>query len=928
MSESKSSSKRISGATLSAGARLVIIDGANFLYRAFFALPPLRNSAGLPTNALLGVATMLNKVLREEKPDAIVVVFDAPGKSFRHGLYPQYKAQREAMPEDLAAQIPAIRELIAAHRIPILEVSDVEADDVIATLATSAPQGVRRTIVSTDKDLMQLVGDEVELLDTMKSQRIDVSGVEARFGVRPEQMLDFRALVGDPSDNIPGVKGIGEKGAAQLIHEWRDLETLLAHAEQIKNKRAREGLLAHADEARLSKSLSTLRNDVSIPMAWDAFLRQESDKERLAELYRRFELSRLLKDLALDPALPSQSATVRTDENPHIHTQVIDDRDALRELVQKLAKFEMVALLVVGTEGGSAQSEVAGVVFALSETEAAYVALRHRHAQGVLALGEPPRPELTLETLAQELQPLFTASRGDANSCRWMGSEVKVTQAILRQAGLELPAAVFDVGVAAYLLDSEGQRSTSVLATQYLGRTVRAWEEVAGKGAKAKTAVELARETVAQWAAEEICALVALRPILQQRLEAEGLAELFHQVEMPLTAVLGEMECAGVRIDERWLADLSQQYSVSLQNIEREIFGLAGEEFLISSPKQLQRILFEKLKLPVVKKTKTGYSTDEDVLEQLAARHALPSRVLAYRHLAKLKGTYVDALPRLVHPRTGRIHPRLHQTGTATGRLSCSDPNLQNIPIRTDEGQRIREAFIPAEGQIFLSADYSQIELRILAHFSEDEALLRAFAKGADIHRSTAAEVLGLALDQVSPEQRSQAKAVNFGIIYGSSAFGLANQLGIATDAAKAYIDAYFARYPGVRRFIDATTEAARAQGMVRTLMGRRRYLPDLKSRNRVLRQAAERMAINTVIQGSAADLIKKAMVDIDRALREAQFKARMILQVHDELILESSQPELAAVAGLLRKKMEEVWPLKVQLLVDVGHGRNWREAH
>lgn len=922
------SSKLISSAPLAAGTRLVLIDGANFLYRAFFALPPLRNSAGLPTNALLGVATMLNKVLREEKPDAIAVVFDTPGKSFRHTLYPEYKAQREAMPEDLAAQIPAIRELIAAHRIPILEVPGVEADDVIATLVTHAPQGVRCTIVSTDKDLMQLVGDEVELLDTMKSQRIDVSGVEARFGVKPKQMLDFRALVGDPSDNIPGVKGIGTKGAAQLIQEWGDLDNLLLHAGAIKSKRAREGLIEHADAARLSKRLSDLRKDVSIPIAWDALLRRDSDSSQLADLYRRYEFSRLLKDFESD-ASTYQSVAVPAHDAGHakIDIEIVDDAASLRRLVEKLEKLETFVLLAVGTEGGSAQSECAGVVFALSETSAVYVVLQHLVAQGAFAL-DAVRPALTLATFVQALKSRVAQNSNNSNMCRWIGSDVKVTQAILHQAGLALPPAIFDVDLAAYLLDPEGQHSTVVLAAQYLGRTLRAWGDVAGKGAKAKAAIDLPHEVVAQWAGEEACALLALVPFLRRRLEEEGLAKLFHQVEMPLTAVLGAMECAGVRIDRALLSKLSQHYSVLLQNIEREIFQLAGEEFLISSPKQLQRILFEKLKLPVVKKTKTGYSTDEDVLEQLASKHELPLRVLAYRHLAKLKGTYVDALPHLVNPCTGRIHPRLHQTGTATGRLSCSDPNLQNIPIRSDEGLRIREAFIPAEGQVLLSADYSQIELRILAHFSQDAALLRAFANAEDIHRSTAAEVLGLTLDQVTPEQRSQAKAVNFGIIYGSSAFGLAKQLGIATDAAREYIDAYFARYPGVRRFIDTTTAVAREQGLVRTLFGRRRYLPDLKSRNRVLRQAAERMAVNTVIQGSAADLIKKAMVDIDHALHEAQHRSRMILQVHDELIFEVPGDEMDVVSALVRDKMEAVWPLEVRLVVEVGQGKNWREAH
>ncbi len=910
-------------------ARLVIVDAANTLYRAFFALPPLRSSRGEPTHAALGFVNMLGKVIREEQPDYLVVVFDAPGKGFRDELYPEYKAHRDALPEDLESQFELARALAAAQRIPVLEVPGVEADDVIATLATQLAPKLHVTVVSTDKDLMQLVDDRVELLDTMKDRRYGPAEVEERFGVPPAQILDVRALAGDPSDNIPGVKGIGEKGAAQLIREFGSLEALLERSDQVKARRAREALDHHAEDARLSKRLAALKRDVPLEVRLEDLARREPDVEALRGLYRRLEFGRLLEALGTGEAAPREGGEVDADfvtapaghvapprgELP-VETRRVSDADALQEVVSELAALPELALELVCSRPRSVDAEPVGIAVALGDGHAAYLAIGRRR------LDAPPGLELAaaLEALA----PLLTGPRAR----RWLSRDTKRVQSVFAEAGHEAEPPGFDTELAAFLVDPAAMRGSVALARTWLGRRHRAWEEVAGRGARALDAGELPVEAVAAWAGAEACLARALAPPLAERLERDGLRELFEQVELPLTGVLARMERAGVRVDERVLAELSQGYDRELQRIEGEIWALAGERFQIASPKQLQRILFEKLKLPVARRTKTGYSTDEAVLEQLAAKHELPARILAHRRLAKLKSTYVDALPPLVNPRTGRIHPTFHQAGAATGRLSASDPNVQNIPIRSEEGVRIREAFVPAEGARLLSADYSQVELRILAHYSGDESLIQAFAGGEDVHRRTAAEVLGTTPEAVTPEQRARAKAVNFGIIYGSSAFGLANQLGIATGEAQDYIQRYFARYGGVRRFLDETVERATREGFVRTLLGRRRYLPDLRSRNRVLKGAAERMAVNTVIQGTAADLIKKAMVDVDGALRREGLQARMILQVHDELVLEAPLPELERVGALVRERMQSVWPLRVPLVVDLGVGRSWREAH
>ncbi|MFP8874071.1 MAG: DNA polymerase I [Myxococcota bacterium] len=899
------------------GRRLVVIDGANAIYRAFFAIPALRAPDGTPTNATLGFANMLGKVLREEEPDLVAVAFDPRGGTFRHRLFEDYKAGRDAQPEDLSAQIPLVRELIEAYGISVIEVEDFEADDVIATLVASVPDDVSVTIVSTDKDLMQLVSDRVVLADGMKDRRYGPAEVEERFGVPPERMLDLRSLVGDPSDNIPGVKGIGQKGAAKLIEEWGSLDHLLDHVEEVNPKRARTALEQHGEDARFSRELAVLRADVPLPLPVESLVFHEPDVAVLRALFQRLGFTRLLDSLGT-PEEGSGSPAAAGGQS--VEVEIAEDSGALERFAAAHPVEQPLAVVVVATGGSVADARPVGVALASHEDRALYVPLR---AESDLAL-----EGIAIEALVETLRSLILPQADTGKASPWIGTEVKRTHAILERLGCRLPAAVGDPGIAAFLLDSSGARGLGAVASQFGLAEVPSWEDLAGRGAKQVSAEKLPMTDVASWAARNACTVQCLQAKLRQRLEHDGLWDLYSQVEMPLSRVLARMESVGVRIDEEQLAALSEEYTRELSYLEAEIYQLAGEEFLVSSPKQLQIILFEKLRLPVIKKTKTGYSTAEDVLVQLSAHHELPGRILAWRRLSKLKSTYIDALPLLVNRQTGRIHPSFNQAGAATGRLSASNPNVQNIPIRTEEGIRIREAFIPEEGRVLVSADYSQVELRILAHYSGDENLVDAFQKGEDIHRRTAAEVAGIPPEAVDAEQRSRAKAVNFGIIYGSSAFGLANQLSIAVAEAQEAIDAYFSQYPGVRRFLEETVAEAKERGFVQTLLGRRRYLPDLASRNRVLRQAAERMAVNSVIQGSEADLIKQAMVEVDVRLDAEGFEARMILQVHDELVFEVPEAEVEALSDLVRRCMEGVYALAVPLIVDLGVGANWREAH
>jgi len=910
--------------------RLVVIDGANAIFRAFFGIPGLRAPDGTPTNAVLGFTNILNKVIRDESPDFIVVAMDPKGGSFRNELYPEYKAHREATPEDLSVQFPVVRELIAAFGIRELMVPGFEADDVIATLVRMAPDDVAVSIISTDKDLMQLCSDRVELVDGIKERRYGPAEVEEKFGVPPEQMLDLRALVGDPSDNIPGVKGIGVKGAAKLIEEWGTLENLLEHAEEVTAKRAREGLIELADLARLSKELSALRDDVDIGLEIDALAQAEPKVEVLRELYKRLGFTRLLE--GLEPA--DGAAGVGPDANSEdtreeVSIEIVRDSVRLGKAVERLSKADCLVILGIEGKGSAVDAPTVGIAIMDdrdgADRGAVYLPIADANSsQSVLPLGSESEATLSIADVIESLDALLASARAKP----WFGWSTKRVQSLFAEHGLELSPPCFDVRIGAFLLDPAGSHELAPLAMQFLGRTIQRWEDLAGRGAKATPAQELPVEDVARWVAQQLSATASLRGKIAERLEADGLLSLFEEVELPLTAVLSRMERNGVRIDEAKLLALSEEYEASLAALEKEIYALAGEKFLVSSPKQLQVILFEKLRLPPLKKTKTGYSTAESVLEQLATEHPLPGKILEWRHLSKLKSTYIDALPKLVSHKTGRIHPNFNQIGAATGRLSASDPNVQNIPIRTSEGIRIRETFIPAEDRVMLSADYSQVELRVLAHYSRDESLLDAFSKGEDIHRRTAAEVAGISVDEVDSEQRDRAKAVNFGIIYGSSAFGLANNLGIATSEAQDIVDAYFGRYTGVRRFLDETVVNAKAAGYVSTLLGRRRYLPDLASKNRILRQAAERMAVNTVIQGTAADLIKKAMIDVDEALTSSGLGAIMILQVHDELVFEVPEAEVDALSSLVRDKMESVFQLRVPLVVDLGYGENWRVAH
>lgn len=889
-------------------SHLVVIDAANCLYRAFFALPPLRNAEGFPTNAVLGFVTMLRKVIREESPDHLVVVFDPPGgKSFRQDLYADYKAQRDKQPEDLSAQIPAVQEIIQAYHLPVLQVDGFEADDVIATLAVHAPDGFRVTILSTDKDLMQLVDERVTLLDTMRDRRYDAAAVEERFGVPPEKVLDMRALVGDPSDNIPGVKGIGEKGAAKLIKEWGSLDAVLANRVDVKPTRAKNALETHADDAVLSKTLATLRSDVALPLDYPDLVLRDPDNDTLREIFSRLEFTRLSDDLEArgDGAVPRAAATT-------VDAVMCTESAALAKAVAEIPDDEIAMLAPLGGVDRPLHDGPTGLAIAIDASRALYLPLRHDD------------PEIATIALAPILDVLGERLREG----RWGGRATKALAVFFGEAGLAPAPPAFDLDLAAFVVDPAAARGTPALATLHLQKKLPPLEDLTGRGAKAIEATALDVAAVGGWACEEVCAIRELAPVLEARLASDQSLALYRDTELPLTSVLAAMERSGVRIDEAALKALSKEYERELETIEGDVHRLAGEAFAINSPKQLQQILFEKLKLPVVRKTKTGFSTDEGVLEQLSGQHPLPERVLAFRRLTKLKSTYVDALPPLVHPKTGRIHPSFHQSGAATGRLSASNPNVQNIPIRTDQGLRIRETFIPREGYAMVSADYSQVELRILAHFSSDEALLEAFRSGDDIHRRTAAAVLDKAPDEVDGEERARAKAINFGIIYGSTAFGIANQLGIASAEAQATIDAYFSRYRGVRRFLDETVIEAKERGFVTTLFGRRRYLPDLASRNRVLRQAAERMAVNTVIQGTAADLIKRAMVGVSRSLEGAGLRAEMILQVHDELVFEAPPESVEALCDLLRQEMEGAGELAVPLEVEIGVGHNWREAH
>ena len=876
---------------------LAVVDGSNYLYRAYYGIPALTNAKGFPTNAIYGFTTMLLKLRRDLQPDYIVVTFDLKGPTTRHGEFEDYKATRKPMPEDLIPQVPFIKEVIQAFSICVLEKQGTEADDIIGALVVAArKEGLRTAIISGDKDLMQLVGEDVSMVDTMKDKTYDAAAVKEKFGVGPDKVVEILGLMGDTSDNIPGVPGIGPKTAQRLIEEYGTVDAVIAHAENLRNVKLRESFRKHADQARLSRQLALIRTDIDLDFHFEDAAKREPDKEALTRLFSEFEFSSLLRQIRIDAARPLRDC------------QIVTDDASLVQLIAKLHGCKEIALEIIW-EKNPPPALIGISVHA--DGHSFYLPLGHLSAKA----------QLKAKDVLDVLSPLL----GDA--------DIKKFVYDLKTALVSLPrfhvVSSDDVQLAAYLLNpAKHSYELDEVTWDYVHERIPAPHDVAGGKGKAYTMALVPVDQMAAYAGERAGAIAALVPVLQKKLRETNADSLYRDVEMPLLFTLAAMEKKGVLVDAVLLKQMSEELGQLLSISEVKIYRLAGEKFNIHSPKQLQTILFEKLKLPKGKKTKEGYSTDVDVLTDLARGHELPAEILAYRSLAKLKSTYMDALPALINPQTGRIHTSYNQTVTATGRLSSSNPNLQNIPIRTLEGKRIRQAFIAEPGCVLVSADYSQIELRVLAHLSEDATLLEAFTSDEDIHSRTASDVFGVFPQMVNADMRRQAKVINFGILYGMSAFGLAKELGVSQKTAQIYIDGYFDRYKKVRAYLDGILEGARIDGYVCTLLNRRRYLPELKSNVPAVRQFAERMAINTPIQGTAADLIKVAMVNIDHLLVKKKLAARLIMQVHDELVVEAPVEEKEEVMALVKQEMEEVIKLKVPLKVEIAAGANWDEAH
>ncbi|MBN2498803.1 MAG: DNA polymerase I [Deltaproteobacteria bacterium] len=882
-----------------------LIDGSAYVFRAYHAIQHLSNSAGTPTNAVFGVTRMLLKLLEDEDPGHVVVVMDAPGKTFRHETYPDYKANRPPPPEDLAVQFELVRRAIRALNLPMIEKAGYEADDLIGTLAGRAlERGFEVVIVSGDKDLMQLVGDEVCMLDPMKERRYDADGVRDKLGVAPGQVCDLLGLMGDSSDNIPGIKGVGQKTAAKLLGEHPDLEAVLAAAKNMRPTKLRERLLEHAELARLSKRLATIATDVELGLSIDDLARKPPDLDELDAFLAEMEFMGLRRELV-------GKRSIDTRAYRSIHTPA-----DLERLVARIRQTGELALDLETDSLASMRAGIVGIALCPAEGEAAYLPVRHT--------GDGAQEQIDLQAALELLRPVLCEER----IARY-GQNLKYDALILRRHGLELGPIAADSMLISYMLDPERpNHGLDYLARDLLGHTTIAYADVTGKGKDEIPFAEVSVERATEYAGEDADVAFRLCKMLLPRLDKAGLTALFRELELPLIRVLMDMEQAGVLVDRQRLQRLSAELEADMQRIEARIHELAGHDFNVNSPTQLRVILFEELELPVVKRTKSGPSTDQSVLEELAAEHELPAEILEYRQLAKLKSTYADVLPQMIHPQTGRIHTSFHQTVAATGRLSSSDPNLQNIPVRTPTGRRIREAFVAPVGFKLLSADYSQVELRILAHLSADEALLDSFRSGEDVHARTASRVFGVPLAKVTSEMRTRAKAVNFGIVYGQSAFALARQLRIGRDDAEAILSSHREQHPGIYGWIERIHQQARAERCVFTLFGRRRFLPDIHSRNFNARSNAERIAQNTPIQGTAADIIKRAMLAIRAALAEGGLKTRMILQVHDELIFEAPDGELDLLEKLVRDKMEHAAELDVPLTVDVGVGDSWAEVH
>ena len=898
---------------------LVLVDGSSYLYRAYYALPPLTNSRGEPTGAVYGVADMLRKLLNDYDPEYVAVVFDARGRTFRDELFEHYKAHRAPMPDDLCAQVEPLHAVVRASGLPVLVVEGVEADDVIGTLARQAAEARMQVLISTmDKDMAQLVDGSITLINTMTNTLLDREGVINKFGLPPECIVDYLALVGDASDNIPGVPKVGPKTAAKWLQTYGNIEALLAHADEIPGK-VGESLRAHLDQLQLSRELATIRCDVPLEVGPTDLLRREPDCAALRELYRALEFKRLLAQLEeMPPRTTAAAAPEPADAPLPRHYETIMDWQALEAWLPQLGSAELLSFDVETTSLDYISAEIVGVSWATRSGHAAYVPLAHDY------MGAPP--QLPRDEVLARLKPLL-----ENPDLPKLGHNIKFDMSVLAAGGIELRGVRHDSMLASYVLNStSGRHDMDSLSRRCLGHPTVTYEDVAGKGAKQLPFQQVPIEQASPYAAEDADVTLCLHHHFYPRLAAEpSLLRLYEELEMPLTCVLSRLERNGVLVDVAQLRQLSGELARRMRELEDEAHRLAGQPFNLGSPKQIQEILYQKHCLPVLEKTPTGQpSTSESALEQLAVNYPLPAVILQHRALSKLKSTYTDRLPEQINPRTGRVHTCYHQAVAATGRLSSSDPNLQNIPIRNTEGRRIRQAFIAPPGFRILAADYSQIELRIMAHLSGDAGLLRAFAEGRDIHQATAAEIFGLPPDEVTAEQRRSAKAINFGLIYGMSAFGLARNLGIERSAAQAYVDLYFSRYPGVQAYMERTRTQAREHGYVETLFGRRLHLPEIRSRDTQRRLSAERQAINAPMQGTAADIIKRAMLACDAWLATSPDGARMIMQVHDELVFEVPQEKVQFYADRIRESMAGATRLSVPLIVDIGAGINWDEAH
>ena len=924
---------------------LVLVDGSSYLYRAFHAFPPLTNSAGEPTGAMYGVLNMLKSLISQVQPSHIAVVFDAKGKTFRDEMFEQYKSHRPPMPDDLRKQIQPLHDIIRALGIPLLVIEGVEADDVIGTLAVAASKANKKVLISTgDKDMAQLVDDNIMLINTMNNTLLDREAVIEKYGIPPELIIDYLALMGDSADNIPGVAGVGEKTALGLLQGIGSMAEIYANLDKVAElpirgaKKLGDKLLAEKEMADLSYRLATIKTDVALDITPEQLTLGASNNDQLTEYFGRYEFKRWLNEVMngadsitnnseqptkinhyqVTPALAQDNSdealpAIQIDRSRY--ETLLTEAD-LNRWVEKLKQAKLFALDTETDNLDYMAANLVGISFALENGEAAYLPLQLDY------LGAPKTLEKT--TALSLLKPIL-----ENPSIQKVGQNFKYDLTIFARNGIDVQGVAFDTMLESYVLNSTGRHNMDDLAKRYLGHQTISFEEIAGKGKNQLTFNQIQLEQAAEYAAEDADVTMKLQQVLWEKLSKEPtLEKLFKEMELPLLGVLSRMERRGVLIDSDALFLQSNEIANRLSELEEQAYVLAGQPFNLASTKQLQEILFDKLGLPVIQKTPKGApSTNEEVLEELAFSHELPKVLVEHRGLSKLKSTYTDKLPQMVNPQTGRVHTSYHQAVTATGRLSSSDPNLQNIPIRNEEGRRIRQAFIAREGFTVVAADYSQIELRIMAHLSQDQGLINAFTQGKDIHRSTAAEIFGVALDEVTSEQRRNAKAINFGLIYGMSAFGLSRQLGIGRADAQSYMDLYFKRYPGVQTFMHDIREKAKAQGYVETLFGRRLYLPDINSSNGMRRKAAERVAINAPMQGTAADIIKRAMIQLDQTLQNDPDIA-MIMQVHDELVFEVQSEKVAFYSELIKTQMESAADLVVPLIVDVGQGTNWDEAH